>query len=407
LQGQSGVIFAKPLAVACILPLLCFSRPDEPKAAKQGEGPRIVIESFAPVSAVAVGMQPVLLVGTVRNVGREASAADTWTARVSTLAGLEYTEGDTRPKIPALEPNGTATFRWKLAPSNPDSPLIASLSVEAPGRMPESSVLTLQRFAEWPRGESAAVPKEASASAGRSAATLENAAIRARVYSSDSGVPCLVVSSRTATGWRRVGTTIPLAAVMSGESGQRPWWEVFRAESMRAVNAKGSATLNITGGIGLRWRGTVQLTVRTGSSVIDARLLLSPLRSMRVSRVRLLPFYVGDDSFGSAAAETLGPEEGAPNASAVRWGAITIGANWLDGASLGTWRTESILSPTGADYRLLGAEWVTDGPALALAQGSLLEIRARLFALTPSAAVTDARRVAAPARFSTAVQTDR
>lgn len=364
----------------------------------QPDRPRLVIESFGSASAYAVGSQSIMLVGTIRNTGREASPAGTYTARIYALAGLDYTEGDTMPKVPALEPNATATFRWRLMPSSADSPLVASLALELPGRMPESRVAAIQHFTESPPAESAGFSKAATARANHSSALLENAGVRVRVFTSDANVPVLIMSSRTSTGWRRVGATLPLAEVMSAEGGQRPWWEVFRAESTRASVMKGTASLVLTGGFGIRWRGTVILTLRTDSSVVDARLLLAPQKTVKLSAVRFLPFYVGDGSFGSAAAEALSPEAAMGPISAVRWGAITVGTTWREEATNGEWRATPLQSPDGTDYRLLGAEWQPNGPPPVLSQASLVEWRTRLFALTPSVSVTDARRVARPAQ---------
>jgi hypothetical protein len=371
---------------------------DQANATVKPDGPRLIIESLAPASAYAVGSQSVTVVGTVRNVGRQASAAGAYTARIYALTGLDYTEGDTMPKVPALEPNGSATFRWRLMPSAPDSPLVASMALETPGQMPEARVAAIQHFSDPLPGEPAGFSKESTARAGHGTATIENATIRVRVFESDSNVPALLMSARTPTGWRRVGTTLPAAEVSSAEGGQRPWWEVFRAESMRASVTKGSATLTLTGGFGLRWRGTIILTVRNDSSVVDGRLLLAPLKPVRLMGVRFLPFYAGDGSFGATVAETLAPEAGDSPTAAVRWGTITVGTTWLDSTSSGEWKTVPLLSPEGADYHLLGAEWQPDGPPPALTQANLIEFRARLFALNPSGSVADARRVAPPAR---------
>ncbi len=374
------------------------SPPAKPLPGSPGQ-PHLVIESFAPASAYAVGTQPVTMVGTIRNMGREAVPADTFAARIYCLAGLDYTEGDTRPKVPALEPNAAVTFRWSLRPTSPDSPLVASLAVESPGGMPEARVAGVQHFPEPPPGESSGFVKEAAARAGRSGATLENSKVRARIYTSDANVPALLFSVRTATGWRRVGTTLPIAEVLSAEGGQRPWREVFRAETVNAYSTKGQASLHLTGGFGLRWRGTVILTLRTDSSVVDARLLLAPLKPLKLSGVRFCPLLAGDASFGSASSETLMPEpNGTGTTSALRWGAITLGMVWLNDLTLEGWKAVPLPSPLGADYRVLGAEWGPEGPPAVLGPANLIEWRTRLFALTPSVSVTDARRVAPSAR---------
>lgn len=372
----------------------------EPGPLRQGmEGASLAIESFASARAYVVGSETVTLVATLRNTGKEPLPAGLATARLYCLSGLDYTEGDTRPKLPALEPNATTTFRWRVQPTNSQAPLVASVAIDAPGRSPDTRVLVIQRFAETPSavGENPNTAKLPSARAGDSRATLENATLRVRIETTAANLPVLFLSSHSAAGWRKIGVSLPLAEVLSAEGGQAAWWEVFKAEEIRAVNEKNEASLVISGGFGLRWRATVRLTLRLNSSILDAKLLLAPLKSVKLSGLRLLPFLIGDGSFGSAKEEQIQSDsEVQSRLAAVRWGPYTIGAVWQETPLFPDWQSTSLPNVSGADYRLLGMETRTGTIPVALTPAGMVEARARLFVLTPSLSVEDARRIPAP-----------
>lgn len=364
-------------------------------AGAQTAAPDLRIETFAAARAYCVGTEPVTVVGTVRNAGMSALAAGTATARIYALAGLDYTEGDTAPKLPAIGPGASTTLKWKLQPTGADSPLIASLAVIVPGGPPLARVIAIPRLAEAPPPESAAVLKEATARIGRGAAALENSKVRVRVVGTEADVPVILLSAHTPGGWRQVGVSSPPAEVESGEGGQRPWWEAFKVSESQAVNAKGEASLVLSGAIGFRWRATLRLTLRTGSAVVDAVLLLAPSRQVHLSGIRFCPFLAGEGSFSSAASETMDVRPSGPNTvAAVRWGDITCGVLCSGEAPAREWEAVAMPNVEGADYRLLAQEW--RGPPVDAAPGALIALKARLFALTPSPTVQDAMRISLP-----------
>jgi len=373
---------------------LCLPLPDT-----GAQTPELLIESFGPARAYAVGTDSLFLVGTVRNVGKTPLPANTVTARLYNLAGLEYTVGDTAPKLPALEPNASVTYRWKVQPTGPEAALVASLALEGPGLPPTARVVAIPHFADPPSGDNAIVVKQPTARTGRAETALENTKIRARFALTNANTPVLFLSARTAGGWRQAGVVLPLAEVLSGEGGQRPWWEVFKADEFQPANRKEEAALTIIGRIGLRWRATFDFTLRANSSALDVRLRLSPLRPIKLSGLRLGPFLAGEGSFGAAVSETLPPEPSGPNVvTAVRWGEVTTGMLWPGAPPLPGWQSAPLPNVEGADYRVMGVEMLSSGPPTPLDPGALVEARARLFALTPSAAAADARRITLPAR---------
>jgi hypothetical protein len=313
------------------------------------------------------------------------------------LAGLDYLSGDTSPWAPALDPGGIATFKWQVQPTAEKGPLIASLSLESPGTIPMVRVLAIPRLPAQPRPESAMVSNIPTARTGEMELVLENSKIRARVVSTESNIPVLLFSIHTVGGWRQIGVSVPLAEVLSGEGGQRPWWEVFKSEGCRASQGKDEASLSLAGGFGVRWRATVTLRLRANSTVIDYGIQIAPTRQMKLSGVRFCTFLAGEGSFGAISTEALIARPSGPNTvSAVRWGEITVGRLEQTALQWQNWESAPASEIDGADYRLLGTEaYTTNNPAVYEA-GAVVKLRARLFALTPSVTVYDALNIALP-----------
>jgi hypothetical protein len=356
--------------------------------------PSVVIESFACSRAYAVGTTLITMAGSVRNHGIARSAANSIRLRMRVLAGLEYVSGDTAPWVPELDPEGAATFKWQIQPSMETGPLIVSLSMDAPGELPQIRVIAIPHLKASPSSESASVEKIAIARTNESQSVLENNKVRARIVSADSSIPLMLLSAHTAGGWRRAATCLPLAEVFSGEGGQRPWWEVFKSDEFTALQGKDAATLTISGRVGIRWRATITLKLRTDSSVIDFELQLAPTRQMKLSGVRLCSLLAGDGSFGSVYSEVISAKPSGRNiVSAVRWGEITVGR--FESAEM-PWRGwEMAPSPdvVGTEYKMLGSEVnAKDNPAI-YETGAVIKLRVRLFVITPSSAVADAYKI--------------
>jgi hypothetical protein len=356
------------------------------------------IESFGCARAFAVGTAPITLVGTVRNSGAATIPANTVRLKMRTLAGMDYLSGDTAPWVPELEAGGAATFKWLVQPTASTGPLVASLTLESSGSIPIVRVIAIPHLAEPPAYEGQSTSKIPVARSGESESVLENNKVRARIVTSDSDIPVLLISVHTSGGWRSVGTCLPLAELMSGEGGQRPWWEVFKSDEVRSIQAKDEASLSVSGGFGVRWRGTITLSLKANSSVIDYALIFSPKRQMKLSGIRICPLYVGDGSFGSTASEVSVFKRSGPNTmSAVRWGEITLGRLERTELLWKDWELFSRPNVEEAAFTLLSTEGLaSETPAVYLA-GAVITYRARLFSLAPSASVNDAFKVALPA----------
>ncbi len=370
--------------------------PPRPQAGEGDPGFSLVITSFAPTRAYAVGTNTVTLVGTVRNVGKAALPADTVLLRMFAVNGLEYVEGTTAIRLPAMEPGASNTYRWKVQPTAPDAPLVAALVLDRQGHVPQIRVLPIQHFARSPSpfGNGAPQKPEPTARAASSSGWLDNGKVRFRAVRTDSEVAGGFLWARTPGGWRQAGMVLPLAEVLSAEGAQDPWWEMLKAKRYTAASTPKRAVLGVSGPIGVRWRASVNLSVNAGSSVVDAELYLSPRRPMKLFGLRLARFYAGEGSFGATASETIGPEPiGTGLASAVRWGAVTTGMVWPGKSLFEGWTQALQATPDGAESSVIGVEYRTgSGPAL-LAEGATVKVRWRMFAFSPSGTVRDALKV--------------
>jgi hypothetical protein len=372
------------------------------EAPKSGQ-PRLRIETFGASRAYAVGQSSVTLIATIRNVGDAPLPEGTVNGRLTCVSGLDYGDGDTIPRLPALAPNALATYRWRVTPNAASGPLVAAFALEYPGATPDVRVTGIQRFSLEPlEGVPSPLPIPVARVQGERS-TLENGKIRARIEPAASGVPGLWLSARSTNGWRKAGVSLPIAEVLSGEGGQEPWWEVFRTEEVKAVNGLQEASLLLTGGIGLRWRATLTLTLRSNSSVIDCDIRLAPLKSIKISGLRLATLFAGENSFGGEVDEELAYSVNGPNAvAAVRAGDLTVGASWPTIPFFKEWQTVPTSSVPGADYTVIGAEQMTSSTPVELNPGALVDFRCRLYAMTPSSSVRDAFQIIVPAQRSVA-----
>jgi hypothetical protein len=358
------------------------------------------IESLTSTQGFAVGIDAVTIVATVRNTDSRPVAAEAFKGRLFALSGFDYVSGDTGPSVPALAPGGSISFQWRLRPLSEDSPLVVSFAVDTPGSKPIVKVSAIPHLSAAPPPESASVLKDASARIGASESILENSRVRARVLTAESGAPIVLLSVKTKGGWRRVGSCVSLADIMSAEGGQLAWWEVFKADDILTAVGKGEASLILSGTVGVRWRGTVVLSLFAESGVIDVDLRIAPIRPIRLFGLRLAPFLVGDGSFGAVAGAVLAPSQSGPNLLyAVRWGELTVGAIHHSASPFPSMSTDLIPALAGVDYRIIGVECIAPSLPAYIEPGALINVRARIFALSPSTTVKDALKVSLPGKL--------
>lgn len=365
--------------------------------------PSLIIESFGPTRAYVVGKERVTLVATFRNTGSAPLPPDTVTARVYGLAGLDY-EGSIFQKLPGLDANSAVTLRWQTYSVRTDIPLVASVGLDVPEQPRLVRVAPIQQFDRPPPADNPGFSPKATARARGVSGVLENERLRARIATTNANVPALFLSARTDAGWQRIGVMLPLTELMTAEGGQQPWWEVFRADRIQADNRATEASLILNGGVGLRWRATLQLTLRTGSSVLEISLRCVPLRPVRLSGVRFMPFYAGERSFGAEISEQMPAENvGQHTLTSMRWNRITFGTLLPNTPLFPDWETVALPEVIGASYRVLGVEMRALNAPASVTPASLVEVRGRLFALNPSSSAQDARRIVQPAKTAPAV----
>jgi len=356
--------------------------------------PDLRIESFGPTQALCLGLNTVTLVATVRNVGSAPLPQGGATARLMPLAGLEYVEGDTIPSLPALDPAGSVTYRWKLRPTDASGPLVASVAVTVPGGRPVVRVAAIPHFPDRLPGEPATITLVPVARAWKDGGSVEHGRMRARVFLTHGTLPVLTVAARNGTAWRRVATAVPLTEVMSAEGGQVPWWETFRCDRIRATNGPREASLTLSGGVGLRWRATVTLVARLGSNAIEVRFAGSPLRRLQAHGLRVATLAAGDGGLGPETSEDLADDENETRTvAALRWGDLTLAAVRPTSPPLAGWRMVRVPEIVGAGYRVLGWEGLAGDGGTGMGPGAILEGRVRLVAISPSASASDARRL--------------
>lgn len=370
--------------------------------AKTGQA-RLRIECFAPSRAYAVGQGSITLIAVVRNVGDAPLAEGSVSGRMTCVSGLDYGDGDTLPKLPALIPNAVVNYRWRVTPSTNSGALVAAFALEYPNGLPDVRVTGIQHLASEPNEGTPSPISSPVARAHEDRGVLENGRVRARIETSAANVPGLWLSTKSSTGWRRAGVSLPIAEVMSGEGGQEPWWEVFRAEDIRAVNGIKEASLILTGGVGIRWRATLVFTLRADTSVLDYDIRLAPLRPIKISGLRLGTFLAGDGGFGSGVTEELPYAVNGGNAvAAVRSQDTTVGCSWPTKPLFRDWQMQPLPNIPGADYQLLGAELRTPSAAVELRPGALVDYHGRVYALTSTTNVRNAFNITVPAQRSEA-----
>ncbi len=315
--------------------------------------------------------------------------------------GLEYAGGDTRPAIPELEPGGWHAVRCSMTPSKADSALVLGAVSKQDGAVPTYVVQPLHHLEVDPGAEAQRLPTAPGGRVRGKRAYAETANLRVSVETTVAGVPLLLVACRTKSGWRRAGTVAPLASILSAEPGQEPWWEVLKVDEMSVATAADSVVLNVAGSVGLRWRATASITLRTGRTAAEVSLRLSPLKRVTCRAVRLVPYCAGDRSFGSAVSESLPVAADARGGvGAVRWGEITTGVAVDPASAPEQWSPSTVMAVPGLDYVPLAFEWAPAPAAAMLMAGSQLEFRTRLFAMPGSASVQDALRHAPAASRS-------
>lgn len=410
------------------------------------------IVGFVPVKPFAVGMNNIALAGVLRNNGTVPVSVNQFIARVFTLAGLVYANADNISNVPQLNPGAEASFQWTVQPTSMQGPLVAAMAIQGNNYIPQAKVIPIYHFSDYPYHNNGNIVNGPKAVADENEGVIENQRMRVAVLMTDTSVGSLFLSCREGMGWRMIGVSLPIAATLSGEGSQIPWWEVFRINDMKVRNSKQFATLILNGVIGLRWGATVTFSLQDNSPLLRVNLRLTPLKPMNLSGVRLCDLMAGNSSFGSptevldgdsksnsgssnsqpvanSSAPTPSADSNAgastssqstpahqappgqttpvqtyssPSASSIdqglgvngmsiaRWGNITVGVRSPYCTSLPQWRDAPVVQVPGTEYYALGATLQTNGNPTVISPGQYLDFESRIILVSPSVRALDA-----------------
>ena len=380
------------------------------------------MEYFGAERGVAVGTQAVTMLCIVRNTGAAPIAENTLRLRCYTLAGLDYTTGETWPLLPALGAGQARAYRWVLVPSAPRGPLIASALLtanrpavfaargpkrtpaDAPANFDPQAILNvIPRLDEEPKlnppdPKNSAAPQ---ALAGEESAWVGNERVGLRVIAAEGNrEPVLLLCGKNGAGWRLLALSATLFAVTSGEPGQIPWRQTFHWSDSRPASTAEAATLTLRGSLGTQWRGEITLQTQSGTAAIQGVFRLTARRLMRLYDLRLPRLLARDAAQPMPGAANGTPLE-MPDAPAVlpaaarigaaKTEAFTFGLAWSKTFPYANWTAERSPAVSLTDFLILGAEW-RDARGTLMQPGETIEVPFRLFAFAPSDTLRDALR---------------
>ena len=426
------------------------------------ENPNTVsIETFAPERGYIVGVENVVLLCVVRNTGSAPLPENQLRLRCYPISGLDYTNGNLLPVLPALAPGQAVAYRWRLAPSDARAALVAGVVLEQTGEgkkekgetvgaqfiaptlliaptsqhpMPNAQPATPNTEHRTPNtGNSqlstlnpqlafAVIPrlphplglgdipllKDPLAHAGElnGSSLLLNQRVILRAQIGDRRETCLTLGVKDGNAWRTVANTVGLLRVCVGEDGQRPWWQAFRCQQIRAREDKTSATLTLTGTIGNACRAEITLESRPDTGVINGRARLTALRNLRLSGIQLPALLTASDDKTLPVPRADGSPSLLPDApalisdeariAAAHNGAATFGIAWPTSPPFPGWKWNRLPLADGLVTSILGVQATGEAGGDALSAGSGIEVPFRWFAFAPSDTVRDAERFQIP-----------
>jgi hypothetical protein len=269
-----------------------------------------------------------------------------------------------------------------------------------------AALAVVPRLSSPLRAGSITIPPGGAPRAGGNAedAFLANDRVMARVVAGERRFPALLLATWEGGGWRSLAASLPLLEVNAGEEGQRPWWETFRWRETRFRSDKTSAILTLLGTAGTRWRAELTLESRPNTAVLEGRILLTPLRTLRCYGIRLprlLP--IGDEANGAKADgsllsvthnEPILPEEA--RVRAARSGNTLFGLAWPAAPPLPEWKWAPLPMSDTSLLSAPGVQWDAPEAGSVLLPKASIEVSFRLFTFGPSDTLKDALRFMPP-----------
>ncbi len=425
------------VTVICCLALITFLGGGQPTLAQQQatKSPSVVIETFAPEKGYIVGGESVVLLCVVRNVGADAVPENMLRLRCYPVSGLDYTNGNMLPTLPALAPGDGVAFRWRLNPSDmrmapvagvileplasaPDAPRTPQPVAQQPGPVstslplltpPQLAFAVVPRLVHVPGMGDVPGYKDPLAHAVQREddALLVNGRVGVHVQLGERRDAILTLAAKEGANWQNLASSLGLVRLNAGEEGQLPWWQSFRCQRMRVQEDRDSATLTLNGNIGTACRAELTLEMRPDTCIIIGHLHLVALRALRVAGMEL-PVLLTAQSAIDVPPVPAGRADGSPTLlpktgtllpddsrlAAVHGVGATFGVAWPDNPILpfvpiSAWKWNRLPENTGVQ-----AAGIPTGDAMA--SGSVIDCQFRLFAFAPSGTVRDALRFQIP-----------
>ena len=449
-RNQAGIALSACACLLLVSPLALAGRMEAEKREK-GKGERqspipntqhptpneVRIETFAPERGYIVGVENVVLLCVVRNTGSASLPENQLRLRCYPISGLDYTNGNLLPILPALAPGQAVAYRWRLAPADARASLVAGVVLEGTGEeekkrrkeeektgngISEAQTPNPQHPTPNPQLAFAVIPrlprplglgdtpllKDPLAHAGElnGSSLLLNQRVILRAQIADRRETCLTLGVKDGNAWRAVANTVGLLRVCVGEEGQRPWWQTLRCQQIRAREDKTGATLTLTGTIGNSCRAEVTLEAHPDTGVINGRARLTPLRSLRLSGIQLPALLTASDDKNLPVPRADGSPSLLPDPpalipdeariAAAHNGAATFGIAWPNNPPFPGWKWNRLPLADGLVTSVLGVQATSEAGGDTLSAGSTIEIPFRWFAFAPSDTVRDAERFQMP-----------
>ena len=417
-----------------LLLMLCCGFPLQAMAGQTAVKPiNLMIETFAPEHGYITGTEDVILLCVVRNTGADPVPENVMRLRCYPVTGLDYTNGNLLPTLPALAPGEATAFRWRFAPTAARGAIVAGVILESangdaaspnappapPSPAPQTPPTTTASlpnpqlaFAVVPRlirapgiGDIPAVKDPLAHAVERvDDGLLFNGRVAVRAQIGERREAILTLAAREGAIWQTLANSLFLIRANLGEEGQIPWWQNMRCQRIHVDQERESSTLTLTGMVGSYCRAELSLEMRADTCVLTGRVRLTAQRALRLSGLELpalLPAVLtGNEVSGrpdGSALQVSNPAVILPDEArmaAVHGGGATFGIAWPDNIALpfvptAPWKWSRL--PQMPGVRATGSVMGDS-----IAAGSTLECQFRLFAFAPSGTVRDALRFQIP-----------
>ena len=405
-----------------------------PAAAAEDPLTTVKVEFFGAEKGYAAGSGHVTLLCVLRNTGKEPLPASTLRVRCYALSGLDYTDGELTPLVPALSPGQAAAFRWHLAPTDRSNALVATallMRAVTPARLaaqnpvvvnpnPAETDPALDQPAPVPHAFLSVIPHISSPAAATAPpsgfagpasvytsthAKIGNDRVSLRLQLAAGRAPVGFLAGKAGTAWQTAGVVFPLFSILAAGDGQKPWQRAFKWSTTDSHTDADASQLVLTGNCGDDWEAQITLETRKDTGAINGRLRLKARRTSRLFAVQLPRITAPTDSAkpappadGNGIVLTVDPDaadaSAMEGAAAVHRGMLTSGISWTPRSPVTDWLATKLPAGDTEHAVQLGVGWgaSADSRGEVFLPGGLVEFAFRLFCASPSLTVRDAER---------------